>query len=198
MPDSTCSIAGCAKPVHNKANGWCEMHYYRHYRYGDVNGGGAQTRHRNLGIRDQFDTYIKIIETGCHVWQGGLLKSGYGCFRSRPAHRWIWAYINGAIPDGLVVRHKCDNPPCVNVDHMELGTVRQNQDDMVSRGRSLKGSKNAIAKLDEEKVREIRIAVRDKASTQLDLARKYGVTPPCINAIIVGRSWKHVTLDEVA
>ncbi len=46
MPNRTCSIDGCDKPLHNQANGWCQKHYYRHYRYGDVNGGGAQTKHR--------------------------------------------------------------------------------------------------------------------------------------------------------
>lgn len=195
MPNSTCSVDGCAKPIHNKANGWCELHYYRHYRYGDVNGGGAQTNHRKMSIQDQFKSYIVVSPAGCHEWQGGLLKSGYGCFRSRPAHRWAWKQAFGPIGHGLVVRHKCDNPPCVNPDHLELGTVADNSRDMVARNRSLKGSRNSVAKLDEATVHAIRLAIRDKKCTQLALAVQYGVTPGCINSIIRGRSWKHVTVE---
>lgn len=194
MTTLTCSVDGCEKPIHNKANGWCQMHYYRHYRYGDVNGGGAQTRHRKLSVQEQFKSYIKVADSDCHEWQGGLLKSGYGGFRSRPAHRWIWEHANGAIPIGLLVRHKCDNPPCVNVDHLELGTVADNSNDMVIRGRSLIGVLNHANKLTEQQVLEIKKAIRDRTALQKDLALKYGVTPTLITSIKKGRAWTHITL----
>ncbi len=145
-----------------------------------------------LSIQDQFKSYIKTSASGCHEWQGGLLKSGYGCFRSRPAHRWIWSQKNGAIPKGLLVRHRCDNPSCVNIDHMELGTVADNSRDMVERGRSLRGSLNNANKLSVAQVQEIRTAIRDKAVLQKDIASKYGVTPSLISQIKKGRAWKYL------
>lgn len=199
MNDSTCAIDGCEKPLRRKSGTLCSGHLQRLKRHGDVQADVPLIRVIRADALTRFEGRVAVMPSGCHEWTGAKLKDGYGSFQFErhgwPAHRWIWIQKRGPIPRGNVVRHKCDNPPCVNLDHLELGTVKQNQDDMVSRGRSLKGSKNAIAKLDEEKVREIRIAVRDKTSTQLDLARKHGVTPPCINAIIVGRAWKHVTIE---
>jgi hypothetical protein len=51
------------------------------------------------------------------------------------AHRYVWQQANGPIPNGLVVRHKCDNPACVNLDHLELGTQADNMADRVNRNR---------------------------------------------------------------
>lgn len=148
---------------------------------------------------ERFEQYAIMQPNGCREWQGGKLADDYGSFRyenkSWPAHRWIWTRTFGRIPAGMVVRHKCDNPPCANIAHLELGTVAANMQDMVDRNRSLKGSKNAIAKLNESSVLEIKIAIRDRSSKQKDLAIKYGVTPMCISHIALGRSWKHVTIE---
>jgi hypothetical protein len=62
-------------------------------------------------------------------------RSGYGSVQGVPAHRIVWAHHNGPIPDGLVIRHACDNPPCVNPGHLLVGTVRDNIHDMLGRGR---------------------------------------------------------------
>lgn len=89
-------------------------------------------------------------ETGC--WncishskhRGGYVginetKDGVG--RRVSLHRWMYKKYNGEIPEGLVVRHKCDNPQCSNPNHLELGTVAENNQDMVLRGRTTKGKK---------------------------------------------------------
>ncbi len=199
MPDSTCTIAGCDKSIKSKRNGLCSAHLQRLRRHGDVMADLPIVRVIRGDPRQRFAGRVEKVPSGCHEWRGAKLKDGYGSFQFEyhgwPAHRWNWIQAHGPIPDGMVVRHKCDNPPCVNVEHLELGTVQQNQGDMVDRGRSLKGSKNAIAKLNEAKVLEIRIAVRDKTSSQLELAALYGVTPACICHIIRGRAWKHVTIE---
>lgn len=81
-------------------------------------------------------------ENGCLVWTGALDGAfGYGRVvisgtrSTANAHRWIYEQTNGPIPPGLVVRHKCDNPPCVDLDHLELGTYADNAHDRDSRGR---------------------------------------------------------------
>lgn len=88
------------------------------------------------------------VTTPCILWWGTIHHTGYGqhSFRrgdktfSIRAHRLIWEECFGEIPEGLVVRHKCDNPPCVNPEHLELGTYGDNNRDRVDRGRDAKKS----------------------------------------------------------
>jgi hypothetical protein len=76
--------------------------------------------------------------TGCWLWTGGK-NHGYGriSFNGKNflAPRIAWEFTNGPIPDGLDVLHRCDNPPCVRPDHLFLGTLKDNYDDMVQKGR---------------------------------------------------------------
>jgi hypothetical protein len=76
-----------------------------------------------------------VTASGCWEYAGARFQSGYANLSSVPAHRIVWAHHNGPIPDSLVIRHTCDNPPCVNPGHLLVGTVRDNIGDMVERGR---------------------------------------------------------------
>lgn len=77
---------------------------------------------------------------GCWIWQGSLRNDGYGRFYIKPkyygAHRIAYEIYKGEIPPTFVVRHRCDNPLCVNPQHLELGTRKDNVDDMYIRGRA--------------------------------------------------------------
>jgi hypothetical protein len=82
------------------------------------------------------------LDTDCHEWVGandgsraryGRLSDGHG--KLLYVHRVAWAVVNGPILDGLQVLHKCDNPPCINVEHLFLGTNADNVRDKVSKGR---------------------------------------------------------------
>ena len=107
------------------------------------------------------------------------------------AHR--LAYINkyGPVPRDLVVCHKCDNPTCVNVDHLFIGTYQDNMDDMVGKGRSLFGEKNPNNVLSEADVMNIRRSYYDGASAKR-LAEEYHTTAGYVYAIVWGKTWKHL------
>lgn len=104
-------------------------------------------------------------------------------------HRLIYSEKHGEIPDGMVVRHKCDNPSCVNIEHLELGTHAQNVSDRVQRNRSAIGSNHGRSKLKESDVRCIR---NDITSSNQKLAKKYCVDAKVIRDIRQFKTWKHV------
>lgn len=81
-----------------------------------------------------------VTESGCWEWIGSKRHFGYGqvYFKGRPgrkAHRVAWERTYGPIPEGMGVLHKCDNPPCINPDHLFLGTPEDNVQDMFKKGR---------------------------------------------------------------
>lgn len=113
------------------------------------------------------------------------------------AHRVSWEMENGPIPDGLQVCHHCDNPPCVNPEHLFLGTQKNNLDDRNRKGRAVwsPGSRNGGAKLVEEDVLEIRRLGAARCETQAAIADRFGVTPSQISHILRRVSWKHLPPD---
>jgi len=138
----------------------------------------------------------------CWVWVGRINPDGYGMFdygnRGESSHRYVWRLFTGEdIPSGMVICHKCDNPPCCNPNHLFLGTVQDNVKDRDSKGRqrSHKGSDNNRAVLNEDKVRKIKQLRKDGMEYQ-KIADFMGVSNGCVNHIINGRHWGWVTLEE--
>lgn len=133
--------------------------------------------------------------SGCWKWKGSKNKGGYGSFHSDgngkriAAHRLSWKLFRGEIPDNLCVRHKCNNPECVNPDHLLLGTLKENSQDRIDAGNSCKGSKNKKSKIDEKLVKEIKESIRLGIR---GLAKKYGISRSVICSIKHERTWKHV------
>lgn len=132
----------------------------------------------------------------CKPFDGHIRKNGYGQLYHKPtkkyqyAHRVAYMEAYGPIPEGLVVRHKCDNPSCVNPEHLELGTQTDNMQDAVKRGRSAAGMRNGMAKLTPEDAERIRFIIASKEVSQRALAREYKVSPQTINNIVHGRHWQ--------
>jgi hypothetical protein len=129
----------------------------------------------------------------CHTWLGhghqldyGRVHIGQG--RLVFAHRYVWQAIHGPIPDGMVVCHHCDNPPCVNPEHLFLGTQQENLDDMRRKSRGAFGERNGQAKLRSDQIQPI----RDDPRPQATIASEYGVTVMAINRIKLGKAWTHV------
>jgi hypothetical protein len=96
---------------------------------------------RRKTAEERFDEkWVGEPNSGCWLWTGGLTKSGYGSFGADTnwpmrAHRYSYLRFNGPIPDGQVVRHKCDVMCCVNPKHLEVGTQADNMNDAKTRGR---------------------------------------------------------------
>lgn len=144
-------------------------------------------------------TKIRIdSETGCWNWTASKNNGGYGRIRFRNkeklAHRASYEVHRGQIPEGLNVCHRCDNPACINPDHLFVGTQAENAADMVAKGRApipnLRGSAHANAKLTEADIVAIRAA---KGVTLRELGEQYGVNGSTISWIRTGKGWAHVS-----
>lgn len=104
------------------------------------------------------------------------------------AHRLVWKFVNGEIPDGKIIMHKCDVPSCINPSHLCLGTHAENAADKVAKMRQTKGEKSPAAKLTEEMVRDIRTDRRSHSA----VAAAFGVSKSAIQHVRSGYAWGHV------
>ncbi len=135
----------------------------------------------------------------CWLWTKAKLANGYGTLwgrgKSRSAHREAYeaAYGRGSA-EGLVIRHKCDTPACVNPAHLEPGTHGDNMRDKVRRGRCRKGEDASWSKLTEESVRTIRAthAPNHPEFGSAAIARRLGVAPTLISQVVHRRIWRHI------
>jgi hypothetical protein len=97
-------------------------------------------------LADRFNTRMQPSSDGCILWTGYISEKGYGTIyqhtpvrKMRKAHQVSYELSVGPIPEGMVVMHTCDNPPCVNPKHLRLGTQLENVEDMRIKGRASKG-----------------------------------------------------------
>jgi hypothetical protein len=154
------------------------------------------------GVTQSVKTYLiqrTVVTDGCWLWSGEHNKTGYGVISGRGsgkahyvmAHRAMWEEFMGPIPSGIIVCHHCDNPGCVNLDHLFLGSHRDNAWDCMMKGRSSVQKDGSIRKgrgLSVEEVRAAKAMLSDGVK-QKDIAKSLGVGPNCINAIARGRTW---------
>lgn len=150
-------------------------------------------------LRDRFVARFKermvSVESGCMEWTGERDRCGYGRMRFgnnqyKAAHRLAYQFFVGPIPEGMLVCHRCDNPPCCNPAHLFLGTAKDNSQDMLRKGREYRGRHNA--KLSEEQAQEIRSRYRPRESGQANraaLATEYGISVAQVRRIALGLNW---------
>jgi len=147
----------------------------------------------------RFMSFVRIPTqvSDCWLWVGGTMAQGYGHFsvsnHTIRAHRWIYSLIHGAIEEGLVVRHKCDNPTCVNPMHLEVGSHAENCADMHQRGRNAdrKGEKHPMASFTAEDVLDIRLK-RELGWSLTEIGKLYGKSEKLIGKITRRERWKHI------
>ena len=127
----------------------------------------------------------------CWPWTGSVSTHGYGTLhmlgRYWGAHKAAYFFSHGPVPDGLQVRHTCDNRICCNPAHLLIGTIQDNMNDKKARGRSPKTMRKFLTA---EQVRDIR-AARGTLSSG-DIAKKYGITQSYAFTIWAGKVWRNV------
>lgn len=133
----------------------------------------------------------------CIEWQGARSSAGYGQLRRGGKvyyiHRLTYEAVYGKIPKGQVVRHSCDNPACYNIDHLSLGTHKDNMQDASKRGRvnktiNARGEAQGLSKLTEELV----ALIRSSPLGSTTLGRQLGVSKSTILRVRSGKTWRHV------
>jgi len=172
-------------------------------------------------LSDVFWSKVQRSSDDCWTWQGSRSNRGYGklSYRGRDlrAHRVAWELAHGDIPPRFVVMHTCDNPPCVRLDHLKLGTMRANNQDRDQKGRTIsgmatkpwraakgdangththpervaRGEHQGLAKLNTAAIRHIRSIPTDFLNIAA-LAHQYGVSSTAIRNARLGRTWQHV------
>lgn len=130
-----CVVDGCDNKS-GPGRGMCHKHYKRWQQHGHTgltSGKGCPDVKERLALRG-----VRVA-SGCMEWDGPKNRAGYGQTKSDYkfwlVHRLAWTLVNGPIPEGMLVCHKCDNPACFDVDHLFLGTHQDNRLDCIAKGR---------------------------------------------------------------
>lgn len=182
-----CSIEGCCKPA--KQVGMCWGHYTSKRRYGDPEYASP--------VQRQLRRFWNNVEKsdGCWTWTGAVFANGlgYGSVyfdgKTRLAHRVSWLIHTGEEADKLVLHH-CDNPKCVNPEHLYVGDHKDNARDRETRNRrrKIRGEEIGNSKLAEADV----IAIRAAIGTCDELGERFGVSRSLISLIKLRKIWAHV------
>lgn len=134
----------------------------------------------------------------CWNWVGAKVQKGYGVLRingkNERTHRYSYNIHKGPIPrgvgyHGVCVLHKCDNPSCVNPEHLTLGTNSDNVSDMVNKMRNTIGERNGMAKLKLNDVIEIR-NLKKQGYTLRELSSKFNIAISTASQIVNKKRWK--------
>ena len=141
----------------------------------------------------------------CWTWEGALTPRNYGIYSMRPrtdirvyirAHRVSYFLKTGVYADDLCVCHTCDNPPCVNPEHLFLGTSPQNTYDRNNKMRQAWGKRHGMVILTEEQVQTIRFQRFVDNKSFAEIADNFGVSHHTIRDIVNGKSWRHLPIPK--
>jgi hypothetical protein len=150
-------------------------------------------------LEGRFWERIQVTGKGCWEWQGWKAGKGYGGInyqgRKMYAHRLAWILRRGEIPTGLQVLHHCDNPPCINPDHLFLGTNTDNVHDCIAKGRKVvgdvRGEKNPKAVLSPVDVLRIR-RLYDSGWKHEQIANAFCAPINAVRKAALRQTWRHI------
>lgn len=154
--------------------------------------------YKRKSVEERFMKFVEFdTNNGCWLWTGSLYHNGYGKFSIgyetvRATHLALELFKRQIKPEGMIVSHSCNTPACVNPDHLSYDTHVNNMKYMVECDRQNKGIDHHAAKLDNDKVREIRLKLAT-GKTLITIANEYGVSKKTILNIKQGKLWKHVS-----
>lgn len=142
-----------------------------------------------MNLFDRLFAKTVVLDNDCWEFTGARNNMGYGVIRvdgrkNLLAHRVAYDLVVDDIPDGMIVLHKCDNPACINPEHLKLGSMKDNSIDMTSKGRG-------TSLLDEDKVRQIR-KMFDQGMKGTDIAKIFNVTKTTVFAVKYRYNWDWV------
>ena len=156
---------------------------------------------RHMSIEDRLNKFHIKNHRGCWNWTGKKDRMGYGrcSFEGKKqfTHRISHKVFKGPVPDDLCVLHSCDNPACINPDHLRVGTQEDNAGDMLSRNRASVGERHTASKLNNESVMKI-VKLRNDGMTIADIARNFDVASTTVSSVLRGHTWSHLTGIERA
>lgn len=197
-----CSIEDCATEIgKHGARGMCSKHYKRWKANGDPNVVTVAPKGATALESLTFKGWT-VTTSGCWEWNGKRDLDGYGTVtRSRRpyrAHRLAYEQWVGSIPDGHVICHRCDNPPCINPDHLFTGTPRDNSHDASGKDRLARDEWHGQCKLSSREVIQLREMYSTGRHTQRGLARSYGISQAQVNNILLNKQRQKAALPCVA
>lgn len=134
----------------------------------------------------------KLVRAGsCLVWTGATDKDGYPLFqlgtrKTVRGHRWWREQHRGEIPDGMLVCHTCDNPPCCRMRHLFLGSHQDNIRDRDQKQRQSRGERHYAAKLSDAQVVELRERIVSGETTRKQAAMEYEVSYSHVKNLVLG------------
>lgn len=151
---------------------------------------------KKVDIKQRIENRTFYSPDGCWYWLGYTNNRGYGLISAngKPnlTHRVNYELLKGKIPTGMLACHHCDNPMCINPDHIFIGTTHDNMQDKVRKGRSSNnlGYNNPNAIVTANQVLEIRSLKATK--TYKEIAKIYGISHHYAWNLVNRKSWKHI------
>ncbi len=153
-----------------------------------------------MDIKERFLSKVKKDPvTGCWEWIASKDSDGYGQFglegKNKRAHRLSYELLVSPIKGDLCVCHHCDNPGCVNPDHLFIGTLKDNSQDCIKKGRHTTPFKNGhthSCKLSDDDVRKIKQELIKGELTQAQIGKKFGALQVTIHQIKIGKNYSRV------